>query len=325
MMAMPKTHSLICFTPPYIQKQFHAVLCYVKKVWYAPVLLALILGSCDATGTNQSGTSPSGTNPPGTPSTPATVTGLDFPGSAAVTTTMRFKFENPQNNGLPIYGVGGAGVTYIWRAYPRQQAGYYTAFFWGNDDGKGTLADTFMWENGAADTYYGAHPYPDPPPDGNAHQWEISIEQSDFLNGVVFYDRWYTQVLRVWADGNGKHHEFYWDWPNTDANHLVTRDSPASWGNVNPPSPALTWGDAPWNPGKEVWNGILSGIQIYSVNLSLADILNEVTAPLSTSAGAGNIWYLNLNPAPDDISDKSGNGHHPVWVGGERPTMYIAP
>ena len=37
------------------------------------------------------------------------ITGLDFPGSAGATTTMRFKFANPQNNGLPIYGPGGTG------------------------------------------------------------------------------------------------------------------------------------------------------------------------------------------------------------------------
>ena len=75
-----------------------------------------------------------------------TSTGLDFPGSAAVpnSTTMRFKFTNPQNNGLPIYGPGGNGLTYIWRAYPRQQSGYYTAFFWGNDDGQNNL-NTFLW------------------------------------------------------------------------------------------------------------------------------------------------------------------------------------
>jgi len=41
--------------------------------------------------------------------------------------------------------------------------------------------------------YYGAHPYPDNPPDGNTHQWEISVEQQDFVNGAVVYDRWYTQ------------------------------------------------------------------------------------------------------------------------------------
>lgn len=41
-----------------------------------------------------------------------TSTGLDFPGSDAVpnSTTMRFKFTNPQNNGLPIYGPGGMAL-----------------------------------------------------------------------------------------------------------------------------------------------------------------------------------------------------------------------
>ena len=68
--------------------------------------------------------------------TPNQTTGLDFPGSASVSTTMRFRFSNPQNNGLPIYGPNGNGVTYIWKAYPRKQPGHYTTFFWGND-GKG--------------------------------------------------------------------------------------------------------------------------------------------------------------------------------------------
>lgn len=230
------------------------------------------------------------------------IRGLDFPGSSSVPTTMRFRYLNP----LPIYP-----ATYIWRAYPRQQSGYYTAFFWDNDDGLGDLR-TFLWKsNGGVDSYYGAHSYPDPPPYGSAHNWEISIEQQDFQNGRVVYDRWYTQALRVWADSSGKHHEFYWDLPNTDAQHLVTRDSPASWGNEMPPVPALTWGDAPWAPGNEVWNGILRGIQVYSTVLSVPDILSEANSPLSTSAGADNIWYLKLNPRPDDIADKSGRGHHP--------------
>ncbi|TKB65202.1 MAG: hypothetical protein E8D47_08735, partial [Nitrospira sp.] len=206
-------------------------------------------------------------------------TGLDFPGSAAVSTTMRFRFMNPQNIGLPIYGPGGVGVTYIWRAYPRQQSGYYTAFFWGNDNG-GDNNTGFRWNNGLADTYYGAHPYPDTQPNGSTHQWEIAAESNDFVNGVVVYNRWYTQVLRVWADASGnKYHEFYWDWPNTDASHMVTHTSDNRWGNMNPPVPALTWGDAPWNPGAEVWNGILRGMQIYAIKLSLADIQSEITTP----------------------------------------------
>jgi hypothetical protein len=245
------------------------------------------------------------------------VTGLDFPGSNGGSSTIRFRFANPQNNGLPIYGPGGAGVTYIWRAYPRQQAGYYTAFFWGNDG-------NFIWRNGNADTYYGAHPYPRNGPSSSTHDWEIAIEQGDFVNGAVVYNRWYTQALRVWSDANGKHHEFYWDLPNTDAAHRVTVNSPTSWGNVNPPSPALTWGDAPWNPGNEIWDGVLRGIQIYNSLLALNDIQSEAAVPLSTSAGMGSIWYLNSNPTPTDISDKSGQGHNPEWVGSGRPTLYTA-
>ena len=242
--------------------------------------------------------------------------GLDFPGSAGVANTLRFRFLNP----LAIYP-----ATYVWRAYPRRQGGYYTAFFWGNDDGQGRLS-TFLWTaSGGADSYYGAHPYPDAPPNGSSHSWEISIQQQDFVNGGVVYDRWYTQALRVWSDASGKHHEFYWDLPNTDASHRVTRNAPSDWGNANPPVPALTWGDAPWNPGNEVWNGMLRGIQIYSTNLSVADILSEVNSPLSTSAGAANVWYLNLNPTPTDIADKSGAGHNPAWVGSERPSLWQGP
>jgi hypothetical protein len=247
----------------------------------------------------------------------STLTGLDFPGNAGVTSTLRFRFLNP----LPMYP-----ATYIWRAYPRRQAGYYTTFFWANDDGQSNL-NTVLWLPGSdADSYYGAHPYPNPAPSGTNHGWEIAVERDDFVNGRVVYDRWYTQALVVWADASGnKHHEFYWDLPNTGASHRVVRVSDPSWGTRLPPVPALTWGDAPWAPGEEVFNGVLRGIQIYSTNLSIADILAEARAPLSTAAGAAHIWYLNLDPRPDDIADKSGRGHDPAWVGNERPRLWTGP
>lgn len=240
-------------------------------------------------------------------------TGLDFPGSAAVKRTMRFRFRDP----LAIYP-----ATYIWRAYPRQQKGYYTAFFWGNDDGKNDLR-TFDWtRDGSADSYYGAHPYPDPPPGGEKHRWEISVLQKDLLGEPVVYDRWYTQGFRAWADRLGKHHEFFWDLPSTHERHTVTFTAPATWGNAMPPAPALTWGDAPWAPGNEVWNGVLGGIQVYGACLSVKDMLDEAAQPRSTALGRAHLWYENLAPRPDDISDKSGHGHHPEWVGPERPTLW---
>jgi hypothetical protein len=241
----------------------------------------------------------------------ASIFGLDFPGSAATGGTIRFRFTNP----LAIYP-----ATYIWRVRPRHQLGYYTTFFWGNDG-------DFAWSNGAhaADTFYGAHPYPTMNgSSGTTHKWEIAAMAHDFLsNEDVVYDVWYTQALRVWSDGAGKHHEFYWDLPNTS--RVVRVDLPADYGNVNPPNPALTWGDAPWAPSNEIMNGVIRGIQIYSTTLSVADILSESDAPLSTAPGTSNIWYLNLNPTPSDISDKSGQGHDPQWVGSERPRRWSEP
>lgn len=239
----------------------------------------------------------------------AAIFGLDFPGSAAVSTTMRFRFLNP----LAIYP-----ATYIWRAFPRQQDGFYTAFFWGNDDGQGNL-NTFLWKAGVADSYYGAHPYPRGGlSSGTVHDWEIAIEQSDPVNGLVVKNQWYTQVFIAYGDGSGKHHTFYWNWPNTDPSNIVTYDAPTTWGNVNPPVPALTWGDAPWQPGEEVWKGILRGFQFYDVVLSPAQIAAEIANPGSVRKP----WYLNLNPTPTDITDKSGNGHDPEWVGNERPSPW---
>jgi hypothetical protein len=221
---------------------------------------------------------------------------------------MRFRFLNP----LAIYP-----ATYIWRAFPRQQAGFYTAFFWANDDGQGTDA-TFLWKQGVADTHYGAHPYPtNDNTTGTVHEWEIAL-LGDFVNGLVVKDQWYTQVFTAFGDGTGKHHTFYWNWPNIDAANIVARSMPTTYGNVNPPFPTLTWGDAPWRPGGEVWIGVLRGFQFYDVVLSPAEIAAEIANPGSVRTP----WYLNLNPTPSDITDKSGNRHDPEWVGNERPSLW---
>ena len=233
---------------------------------------------------------------------------MDFPGNAARTGTIRFQFAKP----LAIYP-----ATYIWRVRPRQQNGYYTTFFWGNNG-------TFYWDRGSPNTYYGAHPYPSSPPHGSTHKWEIATGGGDYLSTEdVVYDMWYTQALRVWADGSGKHHEFYWSLPDTSK--MIYATESVSWGDTNPPSPVLVWGDAPWNESNEILNGVLRGIQVYSGVLSVSDILAEIANPLSTIAGTSNIWYLNLNPTPGDISDKSGKGNTPSWVGRGRPALWSGP
>jgi hypothetical protein len=237
--------------------------------------------------------------------------GLEWPGDGAVR-RMLF-WHNP----FPIYD-----ATYIFKVYPRkktaQEFKYYTTFFWGNDG-------TYTWDNDNPNTYYGAHPYPVPAPNGPG-QWEISVQSNDFTTGnEVEWNRWHTQAFRAWRESPTiTHHEFYYDLPDTTKVIEWTVDHP-DWAIQNPPTPAIVIGQAPnldgqsWAgyPGWEEFNGIIRGIQIYSGLLTLNDIQAELQAPASTVAGQNRLWYLNLDPRPGDVSDKKGIGvpHNPSWDG----------
>lgn len=216
-------------------------------------------------------------------------------------------------------------ATYIFKVYPRKKlvptnspTGYYTTFFWGNNG-------SFIWDGGNANTYYGAHPYPVPAPDG-AGQWEISVYSNDFTTGIeVTWDRWYTQAFRAWrTSSTTTHHEFYYDLPDTSK--VITHTiNDSGWADQNPPSPAIVVGQAPnvggvsWGgyEGWEEFHGIIRGMQFYSGLLTVPEITSEIAAPKSTATGLSTIWYLNTDPSPGDVDDKkaTGTAHHPSWDG----------
>lgn len=131
------------------------------------------------------------------------------------------------------------------------------------------------------------------------------------------YDFWRVQVMRVFDDGQRKVHEFFRDLPGSTKGICVLLDR--KYGQNSPLNPAMTLGDAPRAIGRERLNGVLRGIQLYNVFLSPRDIVSEATPPQSTKAGSGGTWYLNLDPVPGDISDKSGKGNQPEWVTSLRP------
>jgi len=247
--------------------------------------------------------------------------GLNFPGVDAAGGTIRFRFTDP----LDVYP-----ATYIWRVKLRSQPHYYTTFFWGNDgEFQWDTTGFLIWKKPTSNTYYGAHPYPSPSPNyarkfkGSVGPrfWEIAVDGLDVLSKTeVEYERWHTQSLRVWADHSGKHHEFYWDLPDTT--RVIKHTVSSTYGNNYPPKPALTWGDAPWAPGKEVMYGVIRGIQIYSASLPLPTLLAESAIPLSAPEGRSAVWYINLDPTPGDLSDHSGNGRTPEWVGPLRPSLW---
>ncbi len=220
---------------------------------------------------------------------------------------------------MPIWGPANAGATYVWKVRPRQQTGYYTTFFWSD-------SNSFLWKSGSPDTYYGAHPYPQTASaQGTTHWWEIASDfGGDYVNTragsrkTVVKDVWYTQALRVTYNANGtKTLVFYTALPSVQPGDVVEAIVPANFGNVNPPSPAITFGDAPWYPGfqHERLSGVLRGIKIFNKVMSEPDMLSEASADaIVTSQGLANVWYMNINPTPTDITDKSGRGNNPVWA-----------
>jgi hypothetical protein len=253
-------------------------------------------------------------------------TGLDFPsnGQSPASAFVAFQFLNPQNNGLPIWGPSGQGVTYIWKYRPRQQDGYYVTFFWSHNG------------NFDSSAFYGAHPYPDYPGGTGAtnHNWEIAgmggpVDWTNTLSGGpkrVVKDVWYTQALRITRNSDGtKTARFYLNLPSVASNDIIQASADRTWGETMPPSPAITFGDAPWYAQyqHERLSGVLRHVKIFNKALSEADLMAEAASDaLVTTEGQANIWYMNINPTPSDISDKSGRGHHPVWGSSARPGLW---
>ena len=249
------------------------------------------------------------------------LTGLLFPTNASSV-----------NPGLMWTGAGKLPMvpaTYIHRVTHSNQAGYYTTFFNGRGDG------TFAGSN----DYYGCHPYPDSgDASGTTHKFEVSARGADYVTDLnanptaVSYDVEYIQAVCVYNSGGKTIVDFYWDLPDTTK--LIRYDAGA--GNIlaedGAHTPTLIYGIAPWSYAEQL-NGILRGIQQYDYDMSAAgttttDLLLEAANHTSdtpvTSGGVANVWYMNQNPTPTDVTDKSGAGHDPTWLNTDRPTLWTS-
>lgn len=254
---------------------------------------------------------------------------LSFPsnvtGSDTAAPFVALQFLNPQSDGLPIWGTGSGasrlGVTYIWRYRPRQQTGYYVNFWWSNNG-------SFLWDGGGSNTYYGGHPYPQSANNtGTTHYWEIAGGDSGSdmiltLAGTprtVVQDVWYTQALRVIVNGDGsKTLRYYLDLPNLANTDIIQKSVLSTWGETNPPSPALTWGDSPWYASfqHECLSGELDSLKICAKGLSEADTVSEAgdMSTMVTTDGGNYVWYSkNGFDSVDDLTCPY-TSRTPVWA-----------
>ena len=262
---------------------------------------------------------------------PSQLTGLDFPsnGDSPSNAFVACQFDNPHLDGLPIWGPGGAGTTYIWKIFPRQQTGYYVTFWWSN-------GGSFGWDTQGygANTYYGCHPYPKTgSASGTGHNWEIATDYGGdgqiTRAGVpltVVKGRWYTQALRVIRNPNGtKLLIFYIDLPSVADSNVIEYPLVAAYGEINPPTPKITIGDSPWYADfqHERLSGIVRGFKFFNRLLSEADMLAEAASDnLVTAAGQANIWWKKINPTPSDLLCEAGTGRNPQWAQATRASLW---
>lgn len=254
---------------------------------------------------------------------------LRFPsnvsGSDQAAPYVALKFANPHSNGLPIWGPGSGasrlGVTYMWRIKTRQQTGYYVTFWWSNDG-------SVLWDGGSPNTYYGAHPYPQSGTNaGTTHYWEIAgCPTGDTVNTLsgspktVVYDTWYTQALRITVNGDGtKTARFYTALSSVANGDVIESTAAAGWGESNPPSPALTFGDSPWYASfqHERMSADLAWMKIFAADLGETDMLTEATdgSAIKTSAGASAVWYHKRGfKTVDDLTCDAGTGRAFSWA-----------
>lgn len=223
---------------------------------------------------------------------------------------------------------------------------YGTIFFWGND-GDGT------YDNGGFSNnwYYGIEPYPrkdqtnypNPVNENIAYgpwQFEVATYNKDYVTGVdIVNNAWYSLAhvaTRVGGEGTQTHHKGWMALPSTSAGDIVESvdgEQTGTWATAAhaPPTPAMFFGQSPEWPGHpgfswghylgyDELNGIIRAIQIYTTALTQAQVVaraaldtDAAVLSLNTSDGISSAWYLNMNPTPTDVTDKSGNGHDGSW------------
>lgn len=218
-------------------------------------------------------------------------------------------------------------ATYIWRTNLVQQPSYYSQFF-----RSGNFGGVFEQDTG----YYGCCPFPlNGSSADTEHLWEVSIDFTDppyfpsFPGSVVQvqYGREYVQAAVATLVGGKVHIDFYYDILGAGGfANVFSYTSTNAW--VQKGTDCLIWGNNPWpDPQSEALSGWTRAWEQYTVAMTTAEIAVEITktsnVPL-TPRGAANVWFLNINPTPSDISDKSGAGHHPTWQNAARPTLYTA-
>lgn len=256
----------------------------------------------------------------------------------APASAMLFPTKGPSSANIQLLWQGAdllprENHTAIWKINHTQMTGYYAVAWHTSHDG--------TWH--ASGYEYGTHPHPcdgtvlssgqravGTSGSGEEHFFGVSgLGAFDYIAspgqqaaGQLEYGRWYTQArtAELINDGATVRHRYYIDLEN-DPDLFIQQDNSASW--PTPVDPTFLFGSSPWAT-QECLGGMLTAIQLYDAALTAAEIvarMNLETDAAVVAADPGSLFYCNVLPTPTDVTDKSGNGHHPSWVNANRPTL----
>lgn len=217
----------------------------------------------------------------------------------------------------------------------------YRAWFWHSPN-------TGTWDSGAYS--YGTHPFPcgggyngsgystggtggsgteqffeiagvTGPVDKIAVPMEPALECEDAT--------WYAvaRTCETISGGTEIRHRFYPDVINAPGDYIEDTRTITGISGAAGSTPAFYLGASDWRQGlggggnptmtDEALGAVVRGIRLFDAALSITDIQAEIAAIGSNTpasvAGAASVWYINDNPTPADVTDKSGEGHDPEW------------
>jgi len=161
--------------------------------------------------------------------------------------------------------------------------------------------------------------------------------QSTFL---CVSDVWRRKARIIVPNGSNTDHFYYPDLENRPTEFIKQSLTTASIGSGGG-SPAFYFGASDWRSGlgsagstsnDETPGGVHRGYVAWTgssaptnpTHIAAIAACNTDAQVLAYCAanGIATPHFLNMNPTPSDITDKSGNGNNPSWATGSRPTLW---
>lgn len=244
---------------------------------------------------------------------------IQLPANGDTSADVKLRFQRPDNNGLPIWGPGNAGITILQRVKSRTQTGYYSWIFYGPGDAA-SPGNADIVSN--LDKYWGFQPWPPAGAGGTTHLMEVAANSSDITvtvgGGTLApqHGQWVVVMSRLIFNGDSsKTMRYYPRMPAVDNANVIEYGLGSGYGASEPPASMLMVGDNSWFNGFQHERGAmdLSHQIIYPYVLTEAQGVTQA-ADMTSPAHAG-VWsFIGNFQDVDDLSCKAGTGHGWEWA-----------